>query len=150
MRIVSVCCGLTVRSTYPGGALLPGTVGILGEPRPQHSMSKDDRLKCFLDLFAINLAGQADCDALVETAGALVAIGSILEVQILNGRQREAGTGDCTGASNRLLLRGVGKLRSLCQCFDGVGLDDVLETDCQTLLSGFGNHGHAGDTVTTC
>lgn len=99
-------------------------------------MAKYNGLKGFSDLCAIDLAGDADSDALVESAGALVPIGSMLEIQILNRRQGEVGAGGCTRTPNLLLLFVVGECRSFCKLLNGFGLDDVLESDGKTLLSG--------------
>lgn len=99
-------------------------------------MAEYDRLKGFSDLYAVDLAGDADSDALIESAGALVPVGSMLEIQILNGRQGEVGAGRRARASNLLLLFVIGECRSLCKLLNGFGLDDVLKSDSKTLLSG--------------
>jgi hypothetical protein len=84
---------------------------------------------------------------LIESAGSFVAVGSMLEIQILNRREREASTGVRTGASDLLFLLVVCERGSLRKCLNGVGLNDVLETDCEALLSGFRDHCHTSNTI---
>jgi hypothetical protein len=89
-------------------------------------MTEDDSLECLFDLCTIDLASKTNSDALVEAAGALVSVGRVLEVQILDWRQREAGARIRTSASGLGLLFGLCEARSLCKRLNGVGLNDVL------------------------
>lgn len=112
-------------------------------------MSQDNRLQSLHDLRAIDLPCQTHSNALVESAGALVSVDRVLEVQVLDRRKREACARDSPRASSRLLLRRLGESGSLRELFDRVRLDDVLQTDGEALLAGLGHHGHAGDTIAT-
>ena len=133
---VSVSVDRNGAESYPGSTLLPSAIAVFAESGPEHTVAKYDGLKGFSDFCAVDLARDADGDTLVEPAGSLVSVGSMLEIQILDGGQRKIGDGGCTRTSDLLLLFVVGECRPLCKFLNGFGLDDVLETDRKALLSG--------------
>lgn len=113
-------------------------------------MSKNYRSQGLLHLRTVDLARKAYGDTLVEAASALVSIDCILEVQVLDRRQGEAGAGLGSGTTSwGLLCWCVGKFRPTRKLFERVRLNDVLQTDSEALLSGFRHDGHSGDTIAT-
>jgi hypothetical protein len=101
--LVSVSADVIAAGPYPCGALLPSTIAVFAESSSEHAVTQHNGLKSFSDLCAVNLTGDADSDTLIESAGSLVSVGSMLEVQILNGRKREVSAGGRARASNLLL-----------------------------------------------